>query len=55
MQEGMTYGAQLCLKFKAPGRSGVKTQLDTAADKAGDDVSPTATFGKPAAKGGAKR
>jgi hypothetical protein len=54
MQEGMTYGAQLRLKFRAPGRSGVRTQLDTAADKAGDDVSPCATFGKPSATKGKK-
>jgi len=50
----MAYGAQLRLRFKEPGRSGMKPQLETAADKAGDDVSPAATFGKPATKGGAK-
>jgi hypothetical protein len=55
MQEGMTYGAQLRLKYKDPGRAGLKTQLEAAADKAGDDVSPSATFGKPAAKGGGKK
>ena len=55
MQVGMTYGAQLSLKFKSPGRTGMKTQLETAADKAGDDVGPSATFGKPDAKGGCKK
>ncbi|MFH0980443.1 MAG: hypothetical protein V2A79_02760 [Planctomycetota bacterium] len=51
----MTYGAQLRLKFKDPGRPGMKTQLEAAADKAGDDVSPSATFGKPAAKEGDRK
>jgi hypothetical protein len=55
MQEGMIYGAQLSLKFKAPGRTDLKTQLEAAADKASDDVRPSATFGKPAAKGGGKK
>ena len=55
MQEGMTYGAQLRLKFKDPGRPNIKTQLEAAADKAGDDVVPSATFGKPAAKAGGKK
>ena len=54
MQEGMIYGAQLRLTFKEPGRCGLKPQLEAAADKAGDDVTPSATFGKPAVKGGAK-
>jgi hypothetical protein len=54
MQEGMIYGAQLRLTFKEPGRSGLKPQLEVAADKAGNDVMPNATFGKPAVKGGAK-
>jgi len=52
MQEGMAYGVQLRLKFKDPGRSGMKSQIETAADKASDDVNPSATFGKPTAKGG---
>jgi len=52
MTEGtMTYGARLTLKFKEPGRSGLKPQLEAAADKAGDDVKPGATFGKSATKG----
>jgi hypothetical protein len=55
MQEGMSYGSQLRLKFKDLGRIGMKTQLETAADKAGDDVVPSATFGKPAAKSGGKK
>jgi hypothetical protein len=55
MQAGMTYGALLRLKFKDPGRPDMKTQLETTADKAGDDVSPYATFGKPAAKEGSKK
>ncbi|MGA2585472.1 MAG: DUF499 domain-containing protein [Candidatus Aminicenantales bacterium] len=55
MQEGMTYGAQLRLKFKDPGRPNMKIQLEAAAEKAGDDVAPSATFGKPAAKGGGKK
>jgi len=54
MQEGMSYGARLALAFKEPGRFGLKPQLEAAADKAGDDVTPSATFGKLAAKGGAK-
>lgn len=55
MQEGMAYGAQLALKFTAPGRTGMKSLLQDAADKAGDDVSPSATFGKSEGKGGAKK
>lgn len=55
MQESMTYGAQLRLKFKDPGRPNIKTQLEATADKAGDDVCPSATFGKSAAKGGGKK
>ena len=54
MQEGMSYGVQLRLTFKEQGRSGLKPQLVAAADKAGDDVTPGATFGKLSAKGGAK-
>lgn len=55
MQEGMAYGAQLRLAFKAPGRSNMKSQLEAAADKAGDDVAPSATFGKSTAKEGPKK
>ena len=52
MTEGtMTYGARLTLKFKEPGRSGLKPQLEAAADKAGDDVTSGGTFGKSTAKG----
>jgi hypothetical protein len=51
LQEGMTYEAQLSLAFKDPGRPDMKTQLEAAADKAGDDVNPVATFGKSTMKG----
>jgi len=54
MQERMAYGVQLRLEFKDPGRSGMISQLETAADKASDDVNPSATFGKTTAKGGDK-
>jgi hypothetical protein len=53
MQEGMAYGAQLRLRFKEPGRAGMKPQIEAAGDKAGDDVAPSATFGKSTVKGGA--
>lgn len=46
MQEGNSYGARLTLTFKEPGRLGLKPQLEIAAEKAGDDLTPTATFGK---------
>jgi hypothetical protein len=49
----LTYGARLTLKFNEPGRSGLKAQLETAANKAGDEVTPGGTFGKAAAKKGA--
>lgn len=55
MQEGMSYGARLRLSFKETGRTGLKKQLEDAADKSGDDVKPTATFGKPSGKGGGKK
>ncbi len=55
MQEGMDYGTQLRLTFKEPGRTGLKSLLETAAEKAGDDVTPNATLGKTSAKGGAKK
>ena len=51
MLEGMSYGARLTLKFKEPGRAGLKPQLEAAAEKAGDDVKPGGTFGKSTAKG----
>jgi hypothetical protein len=55
MTEGtMSYGALLTLRFKEPGRSGLKPQLEAAAEKAGDDVTPGGTFGKAAAKKGSK-
>jgi hypothetical protein len=54
MTEGtMSYGARLTLRFKEPARSGLKAQLEAAAEKAGDDVKASGTFGKPAAKKGA--
>lgn len=46
MLEGMAYGAQLSLFFKSPGRAGLQALLEAAAAKAGDDVAPSATFGK---------
>jgi hypothetical protein len=50
MQDGATYGAELHLTFRQPGRFGLGTQLEAASENAGDDVSPSATFGKPAGK-----
>ena len=50
MQEGTTYGAELHLMFREPGRFGLGTQLEVASENAGDDISPSATFGKPAGK-----
>ncbi len=55
MQEGMSYGARLTLTFKEPGRAGLKPQLEAAAEKAGDDVTPSAKFGKLAGKGGSTK
>jgi len=55
MTEGMSYGARLTLKFKGPGRFGIKAGLEAAAEKAGDDVAPGATFGKPSDSGAATR
>lgn len=46
MQEDNSYGARLTLTFKEPGRLGLKPQLEIAAEKAGDDLTATATFGK---------
>lgn len=53
MSEGVAYGAELLLTFKTPGRAGMKPQLEAAAEKAGDEITPSAKFGKPA-KGGKK-
>jgi hypothetical protein len=50
MQEGMSYGSRLVLNFKEPGRLGLKPQLEIAAEKVGDDLTPSATFGKPSDK-----
>jgi len=55
MREGMAYGAQLRLEFNNPGRTGLKSQLEAAGDKASADLTPSATFGRPAAKEGAKK
>jgi hypothetical protein len=52
MVEGSPYGAQLHLTFKEPGRFDQGTQLRTASEKAGDNVRPSATFGRPAHKEG---
>jgi hypothetical protein len=49
MTEGMTYNVRLSLKFNEPGRKGMKTALEGLSEKAGDDIRPTATFGKPGA------
>jgi hypothetical protein len=51
MTEGtMSYGVRLMLKFNEPGRSGLKPQLETAAETAGNDVAPGGTFGKSTTK-----
>jgi hypothetical protein len=51
MTEGtMRYDAQLTLNFNEPGRAGLKPQLEAAAEKAGNHITLTATFGKLAAK-----
>ena len=55
MKEGMSYGAALHLGFGEAGRPGMHSQLETAADKAGDDVAANATFGKPADQKGQKK
>ena len=54
MQEGMSYGAQLRLIFKDPGRPGMKSNLEAASEEADDDVKPSATFGKVSGQGGKK-
>lgn len=54
MQGTTTYEVQLRLKFEGPGRTGINTQLKAAADKAGNDVRVSATFGKPAVKEGGR-
>ncbi|MGD0916904.1 MAG: DUF499 domain-containing protein [Thermodesulfobacteriota bacterium] len=50
MAEGMGYGARLTLKFKEPGRSGVKVALEEVSEKPGGDIKVRATFGKPGGK-----
>jgi hypothetical protein len=50
MAEGMSYGTRLTLKFKEPGRIGIRAALEAASEKAGDDVQPRATYGKPGGK-----
>jgi hypothetical protein len=54
MTEGMAYGARLTLKFKDSGRMDMKARLEAAAEKAGEDVKPKATFGKPTDPAGAR-
>lgn len=46
MSAGMNYGAQLQLRFKEPGRAGLKAALETAIERADQEIKPTATFGK---------
>jgi hypothetical protein len=50
MSEGMGYGARLALKFKEPGRSGMKAALKELSEKAEDDIKVRATFGKQGGK-----
>ena len=54
MTEGMAYGARLTLKFKDSGRMDMKARLEAAAEKAGEDVTPSAIFGKPTDPAGAR-
>jgi hypothetical protein len=54
MHQGLAYGAQLRLQFKDPGRAGLKSQFEAAAERGCDDLIPSATFGKTAAKKGFK-
>lgn len=45
--EGAGYEADLALGFGVQGRSGLQAQLQALADRAGDSVTPRATFEKP--------
>lgn len=47
LTEGATYEAVLALGFGTQGRTGLQAQLQALAERAGDTVTPRATFDKP--------